>query len=237
MDRRDFVKLCAASTALAAAHPSTFAGVEGQPRFYERVKLVDLHGRPIEAKQLAANRNYLFHYPYAGTPCFLLDLGKPLRRPVALKTEDSRTYDWEGGVGPSRSIVSYSAICAHKLAYPTKQISFISYRGSDVPKDSKSRPNVIHCCAEHSEYDPAVGARVVSGPAKQPLAAIMLEYEPQQDELYAVGTIGGEMFAEFFRKYEFRLAMEHGPDKAKRPVGGTTVVSELLQFCQQEVQC
>jgi len=31
-------------------------------------------------------------------------------------------------VGANHSIVAYSAICAHRLTYPTREISFISYR-------------------------------------------------------------------------------------------------------------
>ena len=31
---------------------------------------------------------------------------------------------------------------------------------------------LIHCCAEHSQYDPARGAEVLSGPARQPLNAL-----------------------------------------------------------------
>jgi len=42
---------------------------------------------------------------------------------------------------------------------------------------------VIHCCSEHSQYDPAEGARVVAGPAPQPLAAILLDHDPASDAL------------------------------------------------------
>src|SRR6185436_1402830 len=104
---------------------------------------------------------------------------------------------WPGGVGPRGSIVAYSAICAHKLTYPTRDISFISYRAEKTVGNKFA--NVIHCCSEHSQYDPAAGARVVAGPAPQPLAAILLEHDAGTDEIYAVGTLGGEMFNEFFK--------------------------------------
>src|SRR6185369_8504974 len=99
-----------------------------RPRYYTRVQLVDSARRPLRAASLAANRNYIFHYPYASTPCFLLDLGKPTAQAVTLKTEQGTAYEWPGGVGPRGAIVGYSAICAHRLSYPTRQISFISYR-------------------------------------------------------------------------------------------------------------
>jgi Rieske Fe-S protein len=238
MDRRHFVKLCATSLTLSGVPCGAIGAVEGKARQFDATSLVDREGRPIKASQLLPDRNYLFHYPYAGTPCFLLNLGKPPpRQEVRLETDDGQGYNWQGGVGPRRSIVSYSAICAHKLAYPTKQLSFISYRGTDAAKNSRATPNTIHCCAEHSEYDPAAGARVVAGPAKQPLATILLEYDPKTDELLAVGTVGGELFDEFFAKYDFKLAMEHGQNKARQSVGSRTVVTELTQFCQQEIHC
>lgn len=237
MDRRRFVKLCATSMAVSGTPCAAFGAVEGEPRRYDPATLVDLEGRPLKASHLLPNRNYVFHYPYVGTPCFLLNLATPpSRQEVGLKTEDGQGYRWRGGVGSKRAIVSYSAICAHKLAYPTKQLSFISYKDA-AGKSSRVTPNTIHCCAEHSEYDPAAGARVVAGPAKQPLAAILLEYDPKTDTLRAVGTAGGELFEEFFAKYDFKLAMEHGRNKARQRVGGTTVVSDLTQFCQQEIHC
>ena len=96
---------------------------------------------------------------------------------------------------------------------------------------------MIHCCAEHSVYDPARGARVVSGPAPQPLAAILLEYDAHADALYALGTVGAEQFDAFFGKYDFKLAMEYGPGKAQRPVGDRAVVRELDPYCRQTIQC
>jgi len=148
----------------------------------------------------AKNRNFIFHYPFAGTPCFLLNLGKPTKPSAQLKTRDEQTYEWPGGVGAGHSIVAYSAICAHRLTYPTREISFISYRGE---KSAGSRfAQVIHCCSEHSQYDPAEGAKVLAGPAPQPLAAILLEHDPTSDGLFAVGTWAGSCFNEFFSKYE-----------------------------------
>jgi len=95
---------------------------------------------------------------------------------------------------------------------------------------------VIHCCSEHSQYDPAEGAKVLAGPAPQPLAAILLEHDPKSDSLSAVGTLGGELFNEFFSKYEFRLAIDHG-GHPKTTVEGRSIVSELTEYCRQQVKC
>ena len=233
MQRREFIKLCAAA---AAVSPEAFAAQDLKPRFYSRVQLADERDRPLRAAGLVAGRNYIFHYPFESTPCFLLKLGRPTVRDVALKTENGSIYQWPGGVGPDSAIVAYSAICAHRLAYPTPQITFISYR--DKSTASKvMRPNVIHCCAEHSEYDPASGARVVSGPALQPLSAILLEHDAQNDGLYAVGTLGGELFDTFFTKFEFKLALDYGADRTRQQVAGRTVVKDLREFCKQRVRC
>jgi Rieske Fe-S protein len=230
MERREFVKLCAASAAALAA-PAVRA--DARPRLYERARLVDEKGAPLHARDIPANRNLIFHYPYAGTPCFLLNLGRAVHAPAKLKTADQTPYEWSGGVGPARSIVAYSAICAHKLTYPTRDISFISYRAEKTPGNRFA--SVIHCCSEHSQYDPAEGARVVAGPAPQPLAAILLEYDPRNDEIVAVGTLGGEMFDEFFQKYAFRLQMEGG--NAHTAVSGACVVHPLENYCRQQVKC
>jgi len=231
MERRAFLKFCAASA--AAAESSAFAA-DARPQLYGRVRLVGERGEPLRAKNIPANRNLIFQYPYAATPCFLLNLGRPARAAALLKTADGKPYEWRGGVGAQRSIVAYSAICAHKLTYPTRDISFISFRAEKTRGNRHA--NVIHCCSEHSQYDPAEGGRVLAGPAPQPLAAILLEHDAASDELTAVGTLGGEMFNEFFAKYEFRLALDNG-GAPKRPVAGSAVVTELENYCKQQVKC
>jgi Rieske Fe-S protein len=233
MQRRDFISLCAAGAALGAP-PLLAANVK--PRFYARTRLVDTRGQPFKPAQLAANTNYVFHYPFESTPCFLLNLGTPTPRNVTLKTEGGGDYVWPGGVGPNRAIVGYSAICSHRLTYPTRQISFISFRG-EASVGKGTQRNMIHCCSEHSEYDPASGARVMGGPAPQPLSAILLEHDTASDTLSATGTLGGEMFNAFFEKYEMRLALDYGSGRAKQRVAHTSVVSELTQYCKQQVRC
>jgi Rieske Fe-S protein len=203
-------------------------------RSYPRAKLVDEKRAPIRLAELRVGVNYVFDYPFSATPCFLLRLDRPAAGGVLLKTEAGETYKWEGGIGTDKSVVAYSAICAHKMTYPTRQVSFIGYR--DAPSPVAGKGKVITCCSDRSVYDPSAGARVVSGPAPQPLATILLEHDPKTDEIFAVGTFGGEMFAEFFRKYEFRLQMEMG-DRARTAVEGITVVRPLERFSTQWAQC
>jgi arsenite oxidase small subunit len=229
MERRDFMKFCAAS---ALASPGAVAA-DSRPRFYSRARLVNEKGAVIRAREIPVNQNLIFHYPFAATPCFLLNLGKPAAASAQLKTAGNETYQWKGGVGAARSVVAYSAICAHKLSYPTRDISFISFRAETSARNRHAA--VIHCCSEHSQYDPAQGARVVAGPAPQPLAAILLEHDSDTDEIHAVGTLGAEMFNDFFEKYAFKLALEHSSPKVQ--IAGSCVVQPLDHYCRQQVKC
>jgi hypothetical protein len=135
-------------------------------------------------------------------------------------------------------LVAFSAICAHHLVYPTRDVSFISFRKGAVlnPKTPSKGEDLIHCCADHSQYDPARGAQVLGGPAEQPLCAVLLEHDARTDSLTATGTLGGELFDAFFRKYEMKLSLDVGP-KARQPVTGRSTVRELDRFCRNLVRC
>jgi arsenite oxidase small subunit len=243
MDRRDFMESCgtglacassaAAAAALAVVAAAPAWGADARPRSYARVLLANEFGDPLKASALRPQTNYVFHYPFESTPAFLLDLGKAAL-PVALATKDQEAYAWPGGVGPQRSLVAFSAICAHQLVYPTREVSFISFRKTRSAKGLQD--NLIHCCADHSQYDPARGAQVLSGPAAQPLCAVLLEHDRRTDQLSAWGTLGGELFEAFFKKYEFKLGLEAGPN-AKRLVSGGSTVRELEKYCRNPIQC
>ena len=234
MQRRNFMRMCAASAALAAA--PIHAATNLTPRFYSRARLVDERRQPLRAGTLAVGQNYVFHYPFEGTPCFLLNLGKPTGQRVALRTEDGSGYDWPGGVGPpARDRRLFGDL------FPPPDLP-------DAPDQlhQLSRPldGLRRLAAEHhplllraQRIRPASGARVLNGPAPQPLSAILLEYEPATDGLYAVGTLGGELFNAFFAKYELKLELDYGSGRARQRVGGQTLVTELANFCKQQVRC
>ena len=232
MKRRRFLSTCALFSG-AAALPLPAAWADAVPRRYARALLVDIHGEPIRVAALAADTNYVFQYPYAATPCFLLKLGRRVVPSGELRRQDGGTYAWQGGVGPDANVVAFSAICAHKLAYPTRDVSFIRFQRDP---SSTSTGNVIHCCADHSVYDPSAGARVVAGPAPQPLAAILLEHDPARNEVSALGTVGAEQFDAFFAKYELKLSLEYD-GRARADVPSTTVVRELESYCKTTIRC
>ncbi len=238
MDRRNFIESCSASAVCLTATAALPAlAANAAPKAYARVLLTDERGDPFRASRLTAQTNYVFHYPFEATPVFLLNLGRPVAgHTLATKTQDS--YAWPGGVGAGKSVVAFSAICAHQLVYPTKDVSFISFRkGAAIhAKTPNAGSDLIHCCADHSQYDPAQGAKVLSGPASQPLCAVLLEHQPQDDTLTAYATLGGELFDDFFKKYEMKLSLDVG-SKAKHSVQSRAVVRELDKFCRNPIKC
>ena len=229
-ERRDLMRQ-AACVAGAWAAAGVLPAVAGQEQRHARSLLVDHLGDPFRARQLKAGEPHLFNYPFVASPVFLLAMDSAVAG-SALTTEAKQSYNAPAGVGPTKSIVAFSAICAHKLMYPTPELSFIGVR-----KGAGGEPaQVIHCCGDNSRYDPAQGARVMAGPAPQPLAAVLLEWDAKTDQLQAVGTQGGEMFKAFFDKYAFKLDTEYGA-RAKSVSGATTVVQPAAAYSKQWQRC
>jgi hypothetical protein len=85
MERRKFLESCAALSSVAGIGALPHAWASTPPRFYERTRLVDRHGAPVKAATLEAETNYVIHYPYAGTPCFLLRLARPVAAASTLR--------------------------------------------------------------------------------------------------------------------------------------------------------
>lgn len=219
-ERREFLSACSVALVTTATQigligTSQAKDVTVSTRYSASI-LADESGRPVRASALKPQTNYLFHYPFVATPCLLINLGRDVK-----------------GTGPGNAIVAFSAICSHKLAYPAREVSFIRFQ-SNASKHSEAER--IHCCADHSVYDPAAAARVVAGPAPLPLAAVMMEYDKRTDSLKAVGLSGPDQFEAFFAKYEFKLSMEFGSG-ARRLTGTSTRLQELTQFCRNVAQC
>jgi arsenite oxidase small subunit len=230
-ERRELLRDAACVAGAWAASGALPALAVGAPQRHARSLLVDALGEPFKASTLKPGEAQLFNYPFVASPVFLLAFEREVR-PVELTTEAKQAYASPAGVGPKKSIVAFSAICAHKLMYPTAQISFIGLRKGQAGEPAE----VIHCCGDQSRYDPAAGARVIGGPAPQPLAAILLEWDAQRDQLHAVGVQGGEMFAAFFEKYAFKLETELGA-RARAASGATTVVQPASAYSRQWQSC
>lgn len=238
MKRRSFIHACgigAGCMVVGGGVPKAADNGELRPRHYERIRLVGANGEPLRASTLPDKQQYVFSYPYQATPCFLINLGEPMAPHNGLSTASGQAYTWPGGVGPRRTLVAYSAICAHKLAHPTPTLSYISFRRARNSEDPAT--GVISCCAENSTYNPSRGAEVISGPARQPLASILLEHDADSDELYAVGTLGGELFDRFFNEFEARLALEYPDGDSEKPLRGDVRTLTLAEYSGNVMRC
>lgn len=235
MDRRSFIKICSAVAVTGAMPPCFMRQTQAAELItFTRVKLVDTQGRAIKASTLDSADAYIFNYPYASTPCFLINLGKSASN-SKWTSSDGTEYEWRGGVGSIKSIVSYNAICSHQLAYTSKEVSLITYNAQK--SEIAGRANVITCCAHNSVFDPAQGAKVISGPAVAPLSSIALEYDAATDELFATGVYGGLLFDDFFKAYKIQLNAELGPGKAKEFVTNTAQVIPFTDYTKTRIQC
>ena len=229
-DRRALMQ-GAACMAGAWAASGALPAVAGTARSFAPVRLVDERGDPFHAALLKPGEAWLFNYPFVASPVFLLRLGRAVEG-TSLRAEDGTAYASPAGVGPARDIVAFSAICAHQLMYPTPAISFIGLRKGV----GKEPAQVIHCCGDDSRYDPAAGARVLAGPAPQPLAAVTMAWDAAADGLRAEGIVGGDRFDAFFEKYAFRLEMELG-SRARATAAATAVVRPAHRHSRQWQSC
>lgn len=236
MKRRRFFKICAVGAGCIAAPSAFWPAGPVRAEAGARSLLVHEGGAPVAASELATGVNYVFHYPYISTPCFLLRL-PAAPEPRQLTTRDGEAYQWDGGVGPDGTVVAFSAICAHRMAHPSRQVNHISFRPEET--EFGSGHGVIACCAENSVYDPGEGARVLGGPAPEPLAGIVLEHDADDDSLYATGVVGGAMFHRFFTEYGARLSIEYQGEAGgfEAEVEETTVIQRLDAFTAQTVTC
>lgn len=238
MRRRNFVTgcsvgACALGMGLAGCGrqpDSTAATVpEGplQPQAFERIRLVDGEGEPLRAGELLQGRNYVFHYPYVSTPAFLFRLAGSVAPGPGLNDRDGRSYAGIAGVGPGSSIVGYCAICVHKLSHPSPQLTYISLRDR-LPNETGVAPHVISCCAQNSRFDPYDGARVIDGPADQPLASMLIEHDTDTDALFVTGLVGGVVFDRYFETFARRLQLEHGGEDGPAALASGDVVAHRL---------
>jgi arsenite oxidase small subunit len=235
MKRRAFVGGMCAGLMELALHRRVSAGASAPINAHGRARLVTSGGGPLNASNLTTGTTYLFHYPFAGTPCFLLRL--PDAAPSANLTDaEGAAYHWNGGVGPDHCIVAFAAICSHQLTRVSKRTSFINYY-YDKPSEVAGRAGVIACCAHHSVFDPAAGSKVLSGPAPQPLTAIVLEYDDGTDGLYAVGTQGPEYYDNYFSAYRRELIEEFGRGVARNLVRGSAPVYRLEDYTGAQIRC
>lgn len=236
LKRRDFLHACGGLLALLG-YSRRAVSAPRQP--HPRVALTTPGGDPLRLVDLVPEQEYVFFYPYRSTPNFLIDLARPTAQSVTLTGDEGQTQHWPGGIGPGRSVVAFSAICSHKLTYPSSMVSFIGYRREPVVYPGEDgmerRAGMIQCCSERSVYDPAEGAKVLYGPAPQPLTAVALEAD-QDGALYAHGVYGSTLYERFFAEFGFQLDMQFD-GKAQDTVQDLAVVQATEDFTRQRMSC
>ena len=203
MNRRNFTKICTSIIVAASGNLAEQSKAYSKESF-QRSKLQARKTGALKASDLIVGEPYLFFYPFVTTPCLLVKLSNSTSNSSTATKDtnlkDNKKDNWIDGTGPDNTIVAYSAICSHKMSHPAKEISFINYRHDPINfysrDDGKTveKAGLISCCSERSIYDPAQGAKVLSGPAPHPLAAITLDYDESTDELYATGSYGADMY-------------------------------------------
>ncbi|MEO5336472.1 MAG: Rieske 2Fe-2S domain-containing protein [Magnetospirillum sp. WYHS-4] len=245
LSRRGFVRLAAGGLAVgvagagagALAQPGMYPTSQLKPaRYFEKVGLVDATGAPLRASALGTGQDHIFHYPFNGTPCLIVDLGEPTGEPVLLSTQGGERYRSVPGLGPTQSIVAYVAICTHLMTHPTRMMSLLNY--SHEAKDGGRRGRAISCCAHASVFDAAKGARVTGGEARQPLLSVILEHDAASDGLFATGVLGDEMLMQhFFSVFHRDLNWQYGPRVAEYPVHGTATAVPAVTYSRRRMAC
>lgn len=238
MDRRDFIKTCGTIAVASFVDASFFSNVlanqEGFLKLYNKALLIKEDGTPITEKDILPHKEYLFFYPFASTPCFLLNLGEEVKE-AQVRLKDGQSYTWKGGVGSKKSIVAYSAICSHQWSYPTKEYAFINYYPPDRASNATKKASVIQCCAHLTVFDPKAGGKVLDGPAEVPLASILLQED--NGKIYAVGVLGKDQFDAFFENYKKDLRKQYGSSAKAKQLVDRCVVMEVEKYVKEIIRC
>ena len=238
MERRNFLKVVGATGAMIAVSPSTITGElrasDGTLfQAFEKVQLLGADGTPLKASALIKEENYVFNYPLVSTPSILLDLPEATQKDVELKSEDGETYIWKGGVGSKGTIVAYTAICAHQMAHPTPDDSFMQYCKKGQSGVFADKAGII-CSSHMAYYDTGAGCKRAEGsPATEPLASIILEIA-EDDTISAVGVLGPERFKEYLKVFKPEMKKYYGGKrKAKKKTTATASAIALKDYTKE----
>ncbi len=215
-NRRRFLKglvLGVSVAAVASAIPALkfFSTPSIGGASFPKMLLVNANGNAVEASGIQVNSEIitLFSYPLSNEINFLLNLGDASNTPVEIAPYTvsvpltGASYSFPGGVGPHKSIVSYSAICQHLGCQPPELHFYPPARmklGMPPPSQltqavlttaqKDNIPACIYCACHGSMYDPYHGGSVARSPTQRPLPAVVLEWDPATDYLYAIDEVG-----------------------------------------------
>jgi len=132
-----------------------------------------------------------FNYPLVDTPNVLVKCGR----------------EADNGIGPDSDIVAFSNVCQHLGCFysPLTQ-------NSSPPCNSTYRASAPegYCCCHGGQYDFLHDAKVLGGPPPRPVPRVILKYDDNTGDIYAIGMGPPTIFG-------------HGPP-------GTTGPAQLLQY-------
>jgi Rieske Fe-S protein len=165
----------------------------------------------------------------------MVNLKEAAAKDVKLKAEDGTEYIYRGGVGAKGTIVAYSAICAHQMTRPTKEMAMFQYVPSTGKTLAYETAGVFVCSSHLAAYDANEGGKVLGGPATQGLASIILEIDAD-DNIWAVAVLGPDKFEEFFSAFKQELKAEHGRRGAKKLIKDEAKVQTLKNFTAEIIQ-
>jgi len=238
LQRRDFLKTCAVSATLVAGGVvflNDARAADLSVTMYKKALLVDGMGRPLWFDTITPDVPFMFNYPFAATPNFLLFLDLPVK-PMDYTTSEGSKYKAPGGIGKGKNLVAYSAICPHQWSYPTKDFTVVNYYGK---KDQGCSQGVqlIKCCAHLSIFDTKICGKKIDGPAENHMAMIVLEADEAKKEIYAVGVAGKNQYTEFFDLNKQELRKEYGSSaNAKVEVEKASVI-RLEKYSKNIIKC
>ncbi len=220
MDRRSFLESCTAGAACISAAAATPAfAADARPRPYARVVLVDERGDRLKAASLKPQTNYVFQYPFEATPVFLLDLGKPALPASAQHARPRQLF-----VARRRRAESQHRRVLRDLraqaGLPDARGELHQLSQDTGPARRAGRPDPLLFGAQPVRPGARRAGPVGAGAAAAVRGAAGLTTR-KDDSLTAYATLGGELFDDFFRKYEAKLSLEMGP-KARNTVVGTS---------------
>lgn len=138
------------------------------PVAWPEIKLVNI-------SSLDPSKPLRFNYPLVDTPCALVKCGQTA----------------DGGVGPDSDIVAFSSICQHLGCFYS-----ILTPGSSPPCDSKFNATAPqgYCCCHGGQYDFVHGAKVIGGPPPRAVPQVILRYDADTGDIYAVGMSPPSIF-------------------------------------------
>jgi arsenite oxidase small subunit len=212
--KRDFLKIILAFGGLATLGsiastlrilgfiPPPTQGASTQALAWPRIKLVNVAA-------IDSSKPLRFNYPLVDTPNVLLKVGRKA----------------ENGVGPESDIVAYSDVCQHLGCFYGVLSS-----GASPPCNSsyKARGMEGYCCCHGGQFDLVNGAKVIGGPPPRPVPAVMLEYDKNTGDIYAIGMGPPTIFG-------------HGPPGTTDPalvlrhdLEGGEIVTEATAFARTQ---